>query len=102
MNTMTLEQMEAFVPQIKTDEELAKAAAVSYNKYWQTEDELYDFEYGTREHAGHVMIVEAWKNLYLTLMGQIADKMSDMDQDEAFDTFLEKQGLSKEGGFWVV
>ena len=44
----------------KTEKDLADAYAISHNKFWWVEDDVYDYEEGTPEYEAARGIVDEW------------------------------------------
>ena len=44
----------------KTEKDLADAYAISHNKFWWVEDDVYDYEEGTPEYEAARVIVDEW------------------------------------------
>ena len=93
----------------KTDEQsLAEAYALAHNQAWWVEDNEYDFEVGTEEHAKAVAVTEEWMALMSEYESQIFEilkaegvEIPDKGRIAVLAPFMERNGFLDGQGWWV-
>lgn len=91
-----------------TENELATAYALSSNEFWWVEDNVYDYEEGTPEHAEAKRITDEWCSLMEHYEQQIFDILRsegvvipDTGRIVVLVPFMERNGYFDGNGWWI-
>lgn len=97
------------IKNINTKEELAKLFALSENKAWWVEDNVYDYEEGTTEYQKACEIRDKWFNISDELRERIfailrKEKVSipQTRQRSVLIPFMEQNGFLDGNGWWLL
>lgn len=106
---LTAEDVLMCINNIKTEEDLAKLFALSENKAWWVEDNVYDYEEGTIEYLKACEIRDKWFNISDKLRERIfailrKEKVSipQTKQRSALIPFMEQNGFFDGNGWWFL
>ena len=87
---------------------LATALAAVSNKFWWVEDNIYDYEEGTKEYKEACDITDAWGALMDELENEIIDVLKaenttlpDAGQREILAPFMKRNGYEDGDGWWI-
>lgn len=91
-----------------TEQELADAFAISSNKFWWVEDDVYDYEEGTPEHQAACAITDAWGELMDYYESQIfailqneGVKIPETGRISVLEPFMLRNGYIDGTGWWI-
>ncbi len=106
---LTAEDVLMRIKNIKTEEDLAKLFALSENKAWWVEDNVYDYEEGTTEYLKACEIRDKWFNISDELRERIfailrKEKVSipQTRQRSVLIPFMEQYGFFDGDGWWLL
>lgn len=96
------------IKRISDETDLASLFASVDNKAWWIEDELYDYEEGTVEHAQIKETVDNWFSLSDTLRKMIFDVLRcegvlipKTKQIDVLEPFMRRNGYRNAQGWWL-
>ena len=110
-NDISIEDMKQIIADIKTTQDLADAYATVNNIWPIKEDEIYDYEEGTKEYEEACSITDAWIKLLEGLEnraikvameeGLIDESMKDVGTFYLLERFMNKYGYYDGYGWWI-
>ena len=110
-NNISIEDMKQIIADIKTTQDLADAYATVNNIWPIKEDEIYDYEEGTKEYEEACSITSAWLELceklekqaikVATEEGLIDENMKDAGTFYQLERFMNKYGYYDGSGWWI-
>lgn len=91
-----------------SENELATAFALSSNKFWWVEDNVYDYDEGTPEHKEAVRITDEWchlmeyyeEKIFAILRGE-GVQIPDTGRIAVLSPFMERNGYFDGNGWWI-
>ena len=99
------------VSMISSTQELVDAYVNVHNKFWLIEDDLYDYEKGTKDYERIRSIVDAWGSLMDELDEQIiieaekegllAKRQPNSGKVKQLEAFMKKYGYRDGCGWWA-
>ena len=96
------------IKHISNETDLASLFASVDNKAWWIEDELYDYEEGTVEHAQIKETIDKWFSLSDTLRKMIFDILRgegvlipETKQIDVLEPFMRRNGYRNAQGWWL-
>ena len=105
----TPKEIEQMYKESKTEKNLAYTYALVHNKYWWIEDDLYDFEEGSKEYKELEKEVNSWNKLLEKLEKEIFDilekegiKIPKTSRIKVFEPFMLKNGFVNGDGWWIT
>lgn len=105
---MTPDDIRAWYMQNHSEDGLATAFAVSSNKAWWVEDNEYDFEEGTPEHAEACAITLSWFKVMKELEQEILAilrsegvEIPEKGRIAVLCPFMERHGFIDGRGWWL-
>lgn len=111
MKDISIEDMKKIIANIKTTQDLADAYATVNNIWPIKEDEIYDYEEGTKEYEEACSITSAWLELceklekqaikVATEEGLIDESMKDAGTFYQLEPFMNKYGYYDGSGWWI-
>ena len=111
MKDISIEDMKKIIANIKTTQDLADAYATVNNIWPIKEDEIYDYEEGTKEYEEACSITSAWLELceklekqaikVATEEGLIDESMKDWGTFYQLEPFMNKYGYYDGSGWWI-
>lgn len=111
MKDISIEDMKKIIANIKTTQDLADAYATVNNIWPIKEDEIYDYEEGTKEYEEACSITSAWLELceklekqaikVATEEGLIDESMKDAGTFYQLERFMNKYGYYDGSGWWI-
>ena len=103
-----IEEIRKMAESASTEREISDAFAIASNKAWRVEDNEYDYEEGTEEHAQARRITNDWFEVSDILKEKIFDIMRsegvsipDKGQIAVLSPFMERNGYRDGRGWWV-
>lgn len=110
-NDISIEDMKQIIADIKTTQDLADAYATVNNIWPIKEDEIYDYEEGTKEYERACLISDRWSDLLEGLEkravevaseeGLIDENMKDAGTFYQLERFMNKYGYYDGSGWWI-
>jgi len=111
MKDISIEDMKKIIANIKTTQDLADAYATVNNIWPIKEDEIYDYEEGTKEYERVCLISDRWSDLLEGLEkraievaseeGLIDENMKDAGTFYQLERFMNKYGYYDGSGWWI-
>ena len=111
MKDISIEDMKKIIANIKTTQDLADAYATVNNIWPIKEDEIYDYEEGTKEYEETCSITSVWLELceklekqaikVATEEGLIDESMKDAGTFYQLERFMNKYGYYDGSGWWI-
>ncbi len=111
MQDISNEDIKKIIADIKTTKALADAYATVNNIWPIKEDEIYDYEEGTKEYEEACYITDAWIKLLEGLEnraikvameeGLIDESMKDVGTFYQLERFMNKYGYYDGSGWWI-
>ena len=105
---MSIEDFEAFFADKHTEKDLADAYALSHNKFWDVEDNTYDYEEGTPEHKAACAVTHEWgelidkyKRRILEILAAEGVTIPENGQIKILERFMARYGYSDDNGWWI-
>lgn len=99
------------IENITSIQKLVDVYVLVHNKLWFIEDNLYDFEYGTKEYNEIYSEVKAWMNLMENLNhkvmrvaseeGILLKRQPDSGTAKQLEMFMKKYGYQDGAGWWI-
>ena len=87
---------------------LADAFAISSNKFWWGEDDVYDYEVDTPEHQAACAITDAWGELMDYYKSQVFSTLQaegvvipETGQNTVLKPFMLRNGYIDGNGWWI-
>ena len=92
----------------KTEKDLADAFALTSNKFWWVEDNVYDYEEGTPEHIAACAITDEWgalmdeyeERIFMILRSEGVD-ISETGRIKVLEPFMKRNGYRDGKGWWI-
>ena len=110
-NIISIEDMKQIIADIKTTQDLADAYATVNNIWPIKEDEIYDYEEGTKEYERACLVSDSWSDLLEELEeraievaseeGLIDENMKDAGTFYQLERFMNKYGYYDGSGWWI-
>ena len=110
-NNISIEDMKQIIAGIKTTQDLADAYATVNNIWPIKEDEIYDYEEGTKEYERACLVSDSWSDLLEELEeraievaseeGMIDENMKDAGTFYQLERFMNKYGYYDGSGWWI-
>ena len=110
-NNISIEDMKQIIADIKTTQDLADAYATVNNIWPIKEDEIYDYEEGTKEYERACLVSDSWSDLLEELEkraievaseeGLIDENMKDAGTFYQLERFMNKYGYYDGSGWWI-
>ena len=110
-NNISIEDMKQIIADIKTTQDLADAYATVNNIWPIKEDEIYDYEEGTKEYERACLVSDSWSDLLEKLEeraieaaseeGLIDENMKDAGTFYQLERFMNKYGYYDGSGWWI-
>ena len=110
-NNISIEDMKQIIADIKTTQDLADAYAAVNNIWPIKEDEIYDYEEGTKEYERACLVSDSWSDLLEELEeraievaseeGLIDENMKDAGTFYQLERFMNKYGYYDGPGWWI-
>lgn len=111
MPDSNVEDMQQVLSAIETTQELVDAYVNVHNKFWFIEDNLYDYEEGTKEYERVRSVLDVWSDLLDDLdkrvmkeaadEGLLTERQPDSGTAKQLESFMDKYGYRDGGGWWV-
>ena len=105
---LSIEGAKQAIKCILNETDLASLFASVDNKAWWIEDELYDYEEGTVEHAQIKETIDKWFSLSDTLRKMIFDILRnegvlipETKQIDVLEPFMRRNGYRNAQGWWL-
>ena len=99
------------IENITSIQKLVDVYVLVHNKLWFIEDNLYDFEHGTKEYNEIYSEVKAWMNLMENLNhkvmrvaseeGILLKRQPDSGTAKQLEMFMKKYGYQDGAGWWI-
>ena len=92
----------------KTEKDLADAYAISHNKFWWVEDDVYDYEEGTPEYEAARVIVDEWgalmdeyeERIFMVLRSE-GITIPKTGRINVLNPFMKRNGYFDGNGWWI-
>ena len=92
----------------KTEKDLADAYAISHNKFWWVEDDVYDYEEGTPEYETARVIVDEWgalmdeyeERIFMVLRSE-GITIQKAGRINVLNPFMKRNGYFDGNGWWI-
>ena len=92
----------------KTEKDLADAFAITSNKFWWVEDNVYDYEEGTPEHIAARAITDEWgalmdeyeERIFMILRNEGVE-IPETGRIKVLKLFMKKNGYIDGNGWWI-
>lgn len=111
LHGMSLEEMRKISENISDTNELIAVYAAVHNKFWVVEDDIYDYEIGTKEYEKAKAMIDVWEELMVSLEKRVISSAKNeglMDENEehpnsikALVPIMTKYGYQDGRGWWV-
>lgn len=105
---MSAAEVKAYFADKHTEQDLADAYAVAYNKFWWVEDNEYDFQEGTPEHKAACAITDEWgalmdeyKNRIFEILISEGVTIPATGQIKVLEPFMARHGYADGNGWWI-
>ena len=107
---MTIQQMEQIIASIRSVNELVDTYVLVHNKFWFIEDDLYDFEEGTKEYESKCAEIDAWRSLMSDLGNRVMHaaveegllvEQTGCGTVKQLEMFMYKYGYFNGNGWWI-
>ena len=97
-----------YFAEMKTDKDLADAYAISHNKFWLVEDDVYDYEEGTPEYEAARVIVDEWgalmdeyeERIFVILRSE-GIEIPKTGRIKILEPFMKRNGYRDGNGWWI-
>ena len=91
-----------------TEKHLADAFALTSNKFWWVEDNVYDYEEGTPEHAAARDLADEWgalmdeyeEKIFMILRNEGAE-IPETGRIKILEPFMKRNGYRDGNGWWI-
>lgn len=104
----TAADVRSYFDERKTERDLADAYAISHNKFWWFEDDLYDYEKGTPEYKAVRATVDEWgelldgyKEKIFAILRSEGVIIPETGHIEVMRPFMERNGYVDGSGWWI-
>ena len=92
----------------KNEKDLADAYAISHNKFWWVEDDVYDYEEGTPEYEAARVIVDEWgalmdeyeESIFMVLRSE-GITIPKSGRINVLNPFMKRNGYFDGNGWWI-
>ena len=92
----------------KTEKDLDDAYAISHNKFWWVEDDVYDYEEGTPEYETARVIVDEWgalmdeyeERIFMVLRSE-GITIPKAGRINVLNPFMKRNGYFDGNGWWI-
>ena len=92
----------------KNEKDLADAYAISHNKFWWVEDDVYDYEEGTPEYEAARVIVDEWgalmdeyeERIFMVLRSE-GITIPKSGRINVLNPFMKRNGYFDGNGWWI-
>ena len=92
----------------KTEKDLADVYAISHNKFWWVEDDVYDYEEGTPEYEAARVIVDEWgalmdeyeERIFMVLRSE-GITIPKTGRIKILEPFMKRNGYRDGNGWWI-
>ena len=92
----------------KTEKDLADAYAISHNKFWWVEDDVYDYEEGTPEYEAARVVVDEWgalmdeyeERIFVILRSE-GIEIPKTGRIKILEPFMKRNGYRDGNGWWI-
>ncbi len=92
----------------KTEKDLADVYAISHNKFWWVEDDVYDYEEGTPEYEAARVIVDEWgalmdeyeERIFMVLRSE-GITIPKTGRINVLNPFMKRNGYFDGNGWWI-
>ncbi len=92
----------------KTEKDLADAYAISHNKFWWVEDDVYDYKEGTPEYKAARAVVDGWgtlmdeyeETIFMILRSE-GITIPATGRIEVLKPFMKRNGYIDGNGWWI-
>ena len=92
----------------KSERDLADAFAITSNKFWWVEDNVYDYEEGTPEYIAACAITDEWGSLmdeyeeriFMILRNEGAE-IPETGRIKVLEPFMKRNGYRDGNGWWI-
>lgn len=110
MPDMTVQQMEQIIASIRSVNELVDIYAFVHNKFWFIEDDIYDYEEGTKEYESKCAEIDAWRSLMSDLGNRVMHaaveegllvEQTGCGTVKQLGMFMDKYGYCDGNGWWL-
>ena len=111
MPDVSVEDMRQKISGIENTQDLVDAYVNVHNKFWYIEDDLYDYEEGTKEYERVYSVVTEWCEMMHELdekimeqasaEGLLSERQPDSGTAKQLEAFMDKYGYRDGGGWWV-
>lgn len=111
MQDVTIEEIQAEIPNIESTQQLVDIYVRVHNKFWLIEDDVYDYETGTEEYVKACAHVDNWKELMNQLEarviasaeneGLLQERHENSGLISQMEPFMKKYGYRDGQGWWV-
>ncbi len=104
----TAEEIRAYFEDKNSPKDLADAFALTSNKFWWVEDNVYDYEKGTPEYQEACRISDEWGELMDAYKARIFEilvregiSIPSTGQIKVLEPFMAKYGYADGNGWWI-
>jgi len=108
IQNMNASEVRAYFADKHTQKDLADAFAMTSNKFWWVEDNVYDYEAGSPEQQAALAVTDEWGALMdeyesricgiLTAEGVVIPKIGKI---KVLEPFMKKHGYINGRGWWI-
>lgn len=105
---ISIEEMNMIAERAETEKDLADAYAISSNKAHWVEDDVYDYEVGTKEYNNACKISDAWfasaemlRDRIFIILESEGVTIPKQGYNEVMKPFMERNGYRDGRGWWV-
>ena len=92
----------------KSERDLADAFAITSNKFWWVEDNVYDYEEGTPEYIAACAITDEWgalmdeyeERIFMILRNEGAE-IPETGRIKVLEPFMKRNGYRDGNGWWI-
>lgn len=101
-------EIKAYFFDKNTEKDLADAYAITSNKFWWVEDNVYDYEKGSPEYQIACAITDEWENLMCEYENKIFEILKNegitipsTGRIDVLKPFMAKFGYADGNGWWI-
>ena len=92
----------------KSERDLADAFAITSNKFWWVEDNVYDYEEGTPEYIAACAITDEWgalideyeERIFMILRNEGVE-IPETERIKVLEPFMKRNGYRDGNGWWI-
>ena len=92
----------------KSERDLADAFAITSNKFWWVEDNVYDYEEGTPEYIAARAITDEWgalmdeyeERIFMILRNEGVE-IPETGRIKVLEPFMKRNGYRDDNGWWI-